>query len=107
MHISREGQQVTIINVFETRPEHQQELIEQWTDFADSVKGEPGMIGTSLHKSKDGTRVINYAQWRSEEDLNRFLTKYRTQMEVRRQLAQRVDPHLYDVVYLWEQSQQE
>lgn len=104
MHISRENKQVTLINVFETRPEQQQELIDQWTRFAEAVQGEPGMIGTSLHRSKDGTRVINYAQWSSEEDLERFLKKYRTQMDARRQLAVRVDPHLYEVVYLWEKT---
>jgi heme-degrading monooxygenase HmoA len=104
MHISREGEHVTLINVFETLPEQQQEMIDQWIRFADAVKGEPGMIGTSLHRSKDGTRLVNYAQWRSEEDLNRFLNKYREQMGNRRRLAERVDPHVYEVVYLWETS---
>jgi len=30
MLISREGNLVTLINVFETRPEQQQELIDHW-----------------------------------------------------------------------------
>jgi len=104
MHISREDHLVTLINVFETKPEQQQELIDQWIRFVDSVKGEPGMIGTALHRSTDGTRVVNYAQWRSEADLDRFLKKYSAQMEARRPLASRVDPHLYEVVYLYEQA---
>ncbi len=102
MLISREGNLVTLINVFETKPEQQQELIDQWIRFVDSVKGEPGMIGTALHRSKDGTRVVNYAQWRSEEDWDRFVKKYREQMATRRSLTERVDPHLYEVVYLYE-----
>ncbi len=61
MQISREDHLVTLINVFETKPEQQQELIDQWIRFVDSVKREPGMIGTALHRSKDGTRVVNYA----------------------------------------------
>lgn len=104
MFISRENNLVTLINVFEVKPERQQELIDNWIRFVDSVKGEPGMIGTSLHRSKDGTRVINYAQWKSEEDLDRFLKKNREQREARHPLAERVDPHLYEVVYLWEQT---
>lgn len=102
MHISREGDLVTVINVFETKPEQQQELIEQWIRFVEEVAGEPGMIGASLHRSTDGTRVVNYAQWRSKEDFERFVKKYQERMEARRPLTQRVDPHLYEVIYLFE-----
>jgi len=104
MRVSREGNLVTLINVFETKPEQQQELIDQWIRFVEEVVGEPGMIGTALHRSTDGTRVVNYAQWRSKEDFESFVQKYREQMEVRRPLAQRVDPHLYEVVYLFERG---
>jgi heme-degrading monooxygenase HmoA len=102
MRVSREGNLVTLINVFETKPEQQQELIEQWIRFVEEVTSEPGLIGAALHRSTDGTRVVNYAQWRSEEDFERFVKKYREQMETRRPLAERVDPHLYEVIYLFE-----
>ena len=101
MRIFREGNLITLINVFETKLEQQQELIDQWIRFVESVKGEPSMIGAALHRSTDGTRVVNYAQWRSKEDFERFVKKYHEQMEARRPLAQRVDPHLYEVVYLF------
>jgi len=104
MHVSREGNLVTVINVFETKPEQQQELIDQWIRFVEEVAGEPGMIGAALHRSTDGTRVVNYAQWRSVEDFENFVKKYREQMEARRPLAQRVDPHLYEVVSLFERK---
>ena len=93
---------MTLINVFETKPEQQQELIDAWIRFVEEVRGEPGMIGAALHRSTDGTRVVNYAQWRSVEDFERFVKKYREQMDARRLLAERVDPHLYEVVYLFE-----
>jgi heme-degrading monooxygenase HmoA len=102
MRISREGQLVTLINVFETKPEQQQELIDAWVRFVESVKEEPGLIGTALHRSTDGTRVVNYAQWRSKEDFESFVKKYREQMEAHRPLSERVDPHLYEVVSLFE-----
>ena len=76
MLVSQEGNLVTLINVFETRPEQQQALIDQWIRFTEEVKKEPGYIGTALHRSKDGTRVINYAQWRSDADFDSFLKKY-------------------------------
>jgi hypothetical protein len=53
-------------------------------------------------RSTDGTRVVNHAQCRSREDFESFAKKYREQMEARRPLAERVDPHLYEVVYLFE-----
>ncbi len=102
MRVTREGHLVTVINVFETKPEQQQELIDAWIRFVEEVRGEPGMIGAALHRSTDGTRVVNYAQWRSVEDFERFVKKYREQMYARRPLAERVDPHLYEVVYLFE-----
>ena len=102
MRVTREGHLVTVINVFETKPEQQQELIDAWIRFVEEVRGEPGMIGAALHRRTDGTRVVNYAQWRSVEDFERFVKKYREQMDARRLLAERVDPHLYEVVYLFE-----
>src|SRR5258708_26271969 len=77
MLVSREGNLVTLINVFETKPEQQQALIDQWIRFTESVKDKPGMIGAALHRSTDGTRVVNYAQWRSDADWDSFLKKYR------------------------------
>ena len=102
MRVSREGNLVTLINVFETKPEQQQVLLDQLSRFAESVKEEPGMIGAALHRSTDGMRVINYAQWRSEEDLDRFVKKYREHMEVLVLLAEGADAHVYEVAYLSE-----
>ena len=102
MLVSRESNLVTLINVFETKPEQQQVLLDQLSRFAESVKEEPGMIGAALHRSIDGTRVVNYAQWRSEEDLDRFVKKYREQMGALLLLAERADAHVYEVASLYE-----
>ena len=103
MRVSRESHLVTVINFFETKPEQQQELIDQWIRFVESIKEEPGQIGTALHRSTDGTRVVNYAQWRSEADYSSFVQKYSEQFTIWLPLAERVDPHLYEVVYLFEE----
>jgi quinol monooxygenase YgiN len=100
MRVSQEGNLVTLINVFETKPEQQQALIDQWSRFVEEVKDEPGLIGAALHRSKDGTRVVNYAQWRSEANYNNFVKKYSAQFTTFGPLASRIDPHLYEVVYL-------
>src|SRR6266487_4841797 len=40
MLITREGNLVTLINIFETKPEQQQELIDAWIRFTEEVKDE-------------------------------------------------------------------
>lgn len=104
MRVSQEGNLITLINVFETKPEQQQVLLDELSRFADSVKGEPGLIGAALHRSTDGLRVVNYAQWRSGEDLNRFVQKYHERMEAQLQLVERANAHVYEVAYLGESA---
>jgi hypothetical protein len=43
MRISREGNLVTLINVFETNPEQQQALIDAWLRFVESANEEPSL----------------------------------------------------------------
>lgn len=58
----------TAINVFTVRPERQQQLIDNLREFIDTyVKPLHGFLSASVHKSEDGVRVINYAQWKSRE----------------------------------------
>jgi heme-degrading monooxygenase HmoA len=102
MLISQKGDLVTLINVFETKPEQQQEQIDQWLGSFERMKEALGLIGAALHRSTDGIRVINYAQWRSETDFDHFTKTYLRPTGERRQIAERVDPHLYEVVYLYE-----
>jgi heme-degrading monooxygenase HmoA len=104
MLITKEGKLVTLINVFDTKPEQQQELIDTWIHFTEEVKEEPGFIGTALHKSTDGTRVINYAHWRSEADFSSFVNKHGEQFAQLGRHATRMDPHTYEVVYLYERA---
>jgi heme-degrading monooxygenase HmoA len=33
----------------------------------------PGFVSANIHKSLDGVRVANYAQWRSREDFEAML----------------------------------
>ena len=104
MFVSKEGNLVTLINVFETTPQQQQALIDQWTRFSEEIKEESGVIGIALHKSTDGTRMINYAQWRSQADLDTFLRSHGAEFAQFSRNASHVDPHTYEVVYLYERS---
>ncbi|OZB95391.1 antibiotic biosynthesis monooxygenase family protein [Paenibacillus sp. XY044] len=69
IQISKNGEVVTLINVFTVDPANQDRLIELLTDATNvSVRFAPGFITCVLHRSTDGTKVTMYSQWRSAED---------------------------------------
>ena len=53
---------ITQINVFTVAPEKQQELIDLLSEAAAFASRLPGWMSASVHRSLDGTRVVNYAQ---------------------------------------------
>ena len=72
--ISRRGDVVTLINLFTVAPEDQQRLLDVLVEATESVMRElPGFVSANLHKSLDGTKVVNYAQWRRREDFEAML----------------------------------
>ena len=59
---------VILINVFTVDPARQAELVELLTRAtADGVSQVPGFVGSTLHRSLDGTKVTMYARWDSAE----------------------------------------
>lgn len=60
----------TFINTFRCAPEHQDEVVAINRDIIDRVAStSPGFISATVHRSVDGTRVINYLQWETVEHL--------------------------------------
>ncbi len=53
---------VTQINVFTVSPDNQDALARLLIEAAQSVAEIPGWLSASIHKSMDGTKVVNYAQ---------------------------------------------
>jgi quinol monooxygenase YgiN len=65
---------VTLINVFTVDPENQQRLVELWQQATDEVMRHlPGFVSANVHRSLDGTKVVNYAQWESRDAFNAML----------------------------------
>lgn len=91
---------VTLINVFTVRPENQQKLVDMLVEATEkTMRHISGFVSASIHKSADGTRVANYAQWRRAEDFEAMLRDPRAAEHMRpiRELATN-DAHLYEVV---------
>ena len=67
---------VTLINFFVVEPDNQEKLVQLLQDGTETLMSkQSGYIAASFHKSKDGRRVVNYAQWRSPRDIEAFRTK--------------------------------
>ncbi len=96
--IAKDADVVTVVNVFTVEPENQQRLIDVLVRAAESVVSKmDGYVSANLHRSLDGTRVVNYAQWRSRDQLEAMLRSAEAQehMQAAAALATNVEPHLY------------
>ena len=60
----------------------------------------PDLISASFHRSIDGTRTVNYGQWRSLDDFEALLKepKYESVRKYWKGLAEN-EFYLYEVVY--------
>lgn len=98
--ISTHRRIATIINVFTVEPAKQDDLVTLLTRATDeTIRHLPGFISANIHRSVDGTRVTNYAQWRSRADLEAMLQHPAAVPHLREatELATNVDPHVYEV----------
>src|SRR5271166_2051274 len=98
--IARDSGVVTLINAFACEPAQQENLMKAWRDAEAELGVLPGVVSAALHRSFDGTRVVNYGQLRSVEDWENLrkvgqmkayfdrITKFGSP-----------DAHLYEVIY--------
>jgi quinol monooxygenase YgiN len=90
----------TLITVHECLPENQGRLADLLLEAASSIyAGAPGFVSATIHRSIDGTRVTNYAQYENREAFERLRTNpaIPSFVERVRLLITRAEPHLYEV----------
>jgi quinol monooxygenase YgiN len=93
---------VTFIRVFDVDPADQQDLVGVMAEGTREVmQHRPGFVSVSILASNDGTRVVNYAQWRSHEDVRATMADPHVQRYAHRaaDLAA-ASPHVYSVVFV-------
>lgn len=67
---------VTTINTFTVEPHYQQRTLELLIEIARQLRAAvPGFLSANFHKSIDGTRVVNYAQYSSQEAVEEVTAK--------------------------------
>ncbi len=90
---------VTLIHVHVCQPANQQTLVNLLVEGASAIhRHAVGFISASIHKSADGTRVTNYVQYRSWEELedvwsNPSHAAFVTEVGA---LIESFDAHVYD-----------
>ena len=97
--ISKDNNVVTLINVFTVEPTNQQRLVDMLVEATEkTMKNVPGFVSANIHKSLDGARVVNYAQWKSREDFEAMAKNPEAQAHMKpiMEIA-KADFHLYEV----------
>jgi quinol monooxygenase YgiN len=98
--ISKDTQLATLINVFTVEPDKQQQLVDLLIHATDvAMRHVPGFISANIHRSLDGTKVVNYAQWRSVEHFQAMMKNPAAKPHMEQVAAiAKFEPALYEVV---------
>ena len=64
---------VTQITTVKVPSDNQSEVLELMKERARFMASQPGFVSVSLHRSEDGSHVVNYVQWKNREQLKACL----------------------------------
>jgi quinol monooxygenase YgiN len=93
----------TVINVFTViEPANQQRLVDILIEATEKVMNkEEGFISANIHKSLDGTHVVNYAQWKSKEAFEKMLNNPKLIVHMNEiSTIAKGESRLYEVVFV-------
>jgi heme-degrading monooxygenase HmoA len=92
----------TQINVVKLPADNQDEIVKLMIERARFMAKQPGFVSVNLHRSKDGSHLVNYVQWTSAEKLAaaHHAPEFRKNWPRFGELVQEADPCLYDVVHV-------
>ena len=100
--ISQNNGIVTQITTVKLPAGKQDEVLDLMKERARFMAKQPGFVSISLHRSKDGSHVVNYVQWTSVDKLAaaHHAPEFRKKWPQFGELVKEVDPCLYDVVHV-------
>ena len=97
--LSLDNSLTTVIIIFSVEPSQQDDLIETIKEFLEVVKTQPGFVSANLHKSIDGVKVANYAQWNSMDEFTAFRNNGEVQKKAEKLFTfEQPDSHVYEIV---------
>ena len=91
----------TLVNIFTVTPDTQPKTHALLKESIETLfRTLPGWISSNLVKSRDGTRIIVYSQWRSADDIEAYRRDPGFQAHIRRFDSTQVpDSFICDVSY--------
>ncbi len=104
-NIRAENPSVTQITIVESDPDKQAEALAVMTERAGFMARQPGFVSISVHRSRDGRRIINYIQWENRDLLHAAhkSPEFRKEWSRFDKLTDDIDAHLYEVVQVMDQ----
>ena len=62
---------------------------------------QPGFVSISLHRSQDGSQVVNYVQWKDRKQLEaaHHSPEFRKKWPQFGKITEEIEPCLYDVIH--------
>ena len=93
---------VTQITTVKMSPDNQDQVLALMKERARFMAKQPGFVSVSLHRSADGSHVVNYVQWTDKDRLSaaHHSPEFRKRWPKFGELVQDVEPSLYDVVQI-------
>jgi heme-degrading monooxygenase HmoA len=92
----------TQITTVKLPPDSQEEVLKLMIERARFMATQPGFVSVNLHRSKDGSHVVNYIQWTNPEKLAAAhrSPEFRKRWPRFGELVKEAEPCLYDVVHI-------
>jgi heme-degrading monooxygenase HmoA len=92
----------TQITTVKLPADHQDEVVGLMIERARFTATQPGFVSVNLHRSKDGSHVVNYVQWTNADKLAaaHHSQEFRRKWPRFGELVREIEPCLYDVVHV-------
>jgi len=93
---------VTQITTVKVPQQHQAEVLQLMAERARFMAMQPGFVSVSLHKSEDGSHLVNYVQWRDRNKLAaaHHSPEFRKKWPRFGELVNEAEPYLYQVAHV-------
>ena len=100
--IREDNDVVTQITTVKVPPNNQSEVLRLMEERARFMATQPGFVSVSLHRSEDGSHVVNYVQWKDRKQLAaaHHSPEFRKKWPRFGELIQEAEPCLYQVAYV-------
>jgi quinol monooxygenase YgiN len=102
--ITDDNEVVTQITTVKLPPDNQAEVLELMTERARFMATQPGFVSVSLHRSEDGSHIVNYVQWsdRTRLEAAHHSPQFRKKWPRFGELIEEAEPCLYEVAHIEE-----